>query len=790
MSRSRTNLIRFVVPAAALLVGLAFATPAFAETSTPWSPKLAYVLTTGSVRSVLVEKLHLTKAQDQQLRAIGFDLERAQEAVQRKSDLIVMDDGRTLEEKQAAIAAIGYNGTLESAEASAVARAAAVTGLSADALGVEVSQVWQEDAAEHNLQTSLTAMGLTPQALVGSFHVYATRFYDQYGTTFGVAIPDRYVKFASNDTRYAPGYPDGTYAVSLYWDGVHHGRDNNQNATWSGPHSVASAKVVDVGPWNLDDNYWNSYSDPARPRRINNSDNKNDAGNVLTALAGLPHLAFGLPESQAAYFNYYGRPAKIPAHTTSPENYWDKPRGYKGQWSGADEYGRQVTQPAAIDLCPPVYAAMGMTDNEWIDMVPLWESRLDLVGSVKTTAGPYITGQKVSFTFTLKNGGTLSGNWDAVTVTLVSPKKMTNATYQGPFSLGPGATKSFTFTHTLEDTGTAWARINGEKAYAWSRVGTTDITLGNVALRTVDRLSGATRYDTAVQISKSAYPKGASTVVVATGLDYPDALTGAVLAHAKNAPLLLVGKTAPASVMAEVKRLKPTSIVVLGGPSAVGTAALSQVTTSAPGATVLRLAGKDRYATARLIAQEVVKLTGNKTPGGTAIVASGHGFADAMAASAMAAEKGWPILLTDKSKIPTDTSLALTSISATNTLVVGGSSMVATSVLTALPKATRLSGATRYDTAAAIADYAESKGVLNYAYVGLAYGGGFPDGLAGAVLAACNKGVMLLTPDDYLVAATKTRLQKHRTVTTHLQVYGSTKAVSAEALTAATDALR
>ena len=49
------------------------------------------------------------------------------------------------------------------------------------------------------------ALGVTPQAIVGGFRVYATRFTDEYGTQFGVALPDRYAKFANQgDPR--PGY--------------------------------------------------------------------------------------------------------------------------------------------------------------------------------------------------------------------------------------------------------------------------------------------------------------------------------------------------------------------------------------------------------------------------------------------------------------------------------------------------------------------------------------------------------------------------------------------------------
>ena len=51
-----------------------------------------------------------------------------------------------------------------------------------------------------------------------------------------------------------------------------------------------------------------------------------------------------------------------------------------------------------------------------------------------------------------------------------------------------------------------------------------------------------------MKVSKDAYPGGAPVVVIATGHDFPDALAGAALAHAEDAPLLLVGSTVPVAV--------------------------------------------------------------------------------------------------------------------------------------------------------------------------------------------------------------------------------------------------
>jgi len=86
----------------------------------------------------------------------------------------------------------------------------------------------------------------------------------------------------------------------------------------------------------------------------------------------------------------------------------------------------------------------------------------------------------------------------------------------------------------------------------------------------VTRLAGADRYATAAAVSASTFAAGAPVAYVATGLDFPDALAGAVAAGRAGGPLLLVRPAAvPPATAAELKRLKPTRIVVLGGSGVV-----------------------------------------------------------------------------------------------------------------------------------------------------------------------------------------------------------------------------
>ncbi len=53
------------------------------------------------------------------------------------------------------------------------------------------------------------------------------------------------------------------------------------------------------------------------------------------------------------------------------------------------------------------------------------------------------------------------------------------------------------------------------------------------------RLSGITRYDTMSRIVDTAFPDTASTVVIASGENYPDALAASGFAGVKDSPILM-----------------------------------------------------------------------------------------------------------------------------------------------------------------------------------------------------------------------------------------------------------
>jgi putative cell wall-binding protein len=93
----------------------------------------------------------------------------------------------------------------------------------------------------------------------------------------------------------------------------------------------------------------------------------------------------------------------------------------------------------------------------------------------------------------------------------------------------------------------------------------------------VQRLAGADRYATAAAVSSSSYA-AADTVYLATGMNFPDALSAGPVAGMDDSPLLLVpGTSLPDVVRAELLRLHPSTVVILGSTGVVSAGVASQI---------------------------------------------------------------------------------------------------------------------------------------------------------------------------------------------------------------------
>ncbi|MFC6420379.1 cell wall-binding repeat-containing protein [Ornithinimicrobium tianjinense] len=190
---------------------------------------------------------------------------------------------------------------------------------------------------------------------------------------------------------------------------------------------------------------------------------------------------------------------------------------------------------------------------------------------------------------------------------------------------------------------------------------------------TVERVGGANRYAVSAAIA-STYPAGQSKVFVVSGEAFPDALGAAAVAGRRGVPLLIT-KTARLSdvVAAEIDRLDPAEIVIVGGPAAVSTAVESSLAAYAP--QVTRVGGADRYAVSAALADRFT------SPAPEAWVARGTDYPDALSAAPAAALHGGPVLLTKSSTLPSATVTALErDVRAPVIRIAGGTASVSSAV--------------------------------------------------------------------------------------------------------------
>lgn len=261
----------------------------------------------------------------------------------------------------------------------------------------------------------------------------------------------------------------------------------------------------------------------------------------------------------------------------------------------------------------------------------------------------------------------------------------------------------------------------------------------------VSRVGGADRFATAAMLSASAYPSGATDVVVASGVEFPDALVGSAPAGMRRMPVLLTrAGSLPDVTATELRRLHPQRIWVLGGTGVVSETVRTGLIPYASSGQVTRVAGSDRYATSAAVSQRWY------APGvAAAFVATGAGFADALAGAPAAALRDAPLLLVRATDVPAPVAAELNRLKPARIYILGGTGVVSPAVASALDTytsgpVTRLAGADRYGTAAAIA-----RAFWTHSAAYMASGLTFPDGLAGgAVAGAAGRPMLLATTMD------------------------------------------
>lgn len=247
-----------------------------------------------------------------------------------------------------------------------------------------------------------------------------------------------------------------------------------------------------------------------------------------------------------------------------------------------------------------------------------------------------------------------------------------------------------------------------------------------------NRLGGQDRIETSIKISQEGWPSS-DVVVLATGEDFPDAMTAAPLAKKYNAPILLTSlKQLSNEIVAEIDRLQASTIVIIGGYGAVS-ADVENWLKDQKGLNCERISGNDRYETSLNIAQYL-------DANGTVFIATGKDFPDALSIASYAASNEIPILLTETEGLSAEALEYIKTTGTDKSYVIGGTGVLSPKIEAQVPNPERIAGIDRYETNYKVL----SKFGFNFTYTFLATGQNFPDALAGSALAAQVKAPIVL----------------------------------------------
>lgn len=271
----------------------------------------------------------------------------------------------------------------------------------------------------------------------------------------------------------------------------------------------------------------------------------------------------------------------------------------------------------------------------------------------------------------------------------------------------------------------------------------------------VEKLAGNTEYDTAVAVSKEGWPNGSKKVIIVNGDIIADGITATPLAATYDAPLLIVKKdTLPKVINEELKRLNPEEIIVVGGTNTIEDSVYNLIASST-NAKMSRIWGNDRNETSLKIAQKInYDHDVNKV-----FIANGFkGDIDALTIAAKAGEDKQPIILTNKSTIPTDSYNWMKSEGLTNAYFIGGPDTLDTEIIHKMAYITkptsgsiyhnRIYGADRHETNAKVMEKFYPQSDLDAVLV--ARSDKLSDALIAGPLAAKLNSPILITPTTKL----------------------------------------
>lgn len=188
---------------------------------------------------------------------------------------------------------------------------------------------------------------------------------------------------------------------------------------------------------------------------------------------------------------------------------------------------------------------------------------------------------------------------------------------------------------------------------------------------------GSDRYDTAAKISKKGW-NSASTVVIANGLNEIEGIVANPLASVYNAPVLLTDKNKVSShTINELKRLKPSNIIIIGGKNSIGESAEKSIKNAVSSVSIKRIDGSNIEELSANIAKEI----DSKANVSKIYVAGENGAADALSVVSKAAEEKSPIIVTSKNSVNSSVKNWIKSNSISSAYFLGKTAVISDNVI-------------------------------------------------------------------------------------------------------------
>ncbi|MEC3654381.1 SpoIID/LytB domain-containing protein [Bacillus siamensis] len=299
--------------------------------------------------------------------------------------------------------------------------------------------------------------------------------------------------------------------------------------------------------------------------------------------------------------------------------------------------------------------------------------------------------------------------------------------------------------------------IGNQSSISISPTGFYQVTGDHVAV--TNRLSGASRYETAALASDSQWTNPKTVILVNRDV-FIDALPVIPLAKKLDAPVLFTQPdTLTKTTEKQIAKFNPDNILVIGGAKSISKDVENKL--KSYGA-VKRISGKNRY----VLSENIAKQMGNYDK---AIVVTGNVFQDALAIAPYAAAHGYPILLTEKDRLP-DYDLPK------QVIIIGSSFSVSDAVENQIKKTStvqRIPGSTRYELTANIINQLKLKADK----VVMTNGTKYADVLVGASLAAKKDSQILYIKQDDVPSAAKSVAKEKASYA--YDFIGSTSSISA-----------